>query len=33
MSYRHNFQAFIIFVVVNLIRGGQIHVATGRLGV
>ena len=30
-SYRHNFLAFIIFVVVKLIRGGQI--AMGRLGV
>ena len=31
VSYRHNFLAFIIFVVVQLIRGGQI--AMGRLGV
>ena len=29
--YRHNFLALIIFVVVQLIRGGQI--AMGRLGV
>ena len=31
MSYRHNFLVFIIFVVVKLIRGGQI--VMGRLGV
>ena len=31
MSYRYNFLAFIIFVVVKLIRGGQ--TAMGTLGV
>ena len=29
-SYRHNFLAFIIFVVVKLIRGGQIAMASAE---